>query len=388
MSRAQPMPHTMRNVSLWLTRTTASRLPGSRRRGRGVVVLAAAIGLVLPGTAAATGDITGTVVDDRGVPIAGALVQASTSNGVMASELTELDGSYLLADLDDDTYTLSARSTQPEPAPHRRRWYPSATAQLLSTPITVPDPSEGRTITLPRSATVSGRVLGLTGELLPSARVSITVPTGSSTNGFTIAGGVFTLGGLEPGVVTMKLHDPDTPQAGGSAVGQTRSITVATAEQATGFDLQYQPYVYTPATAGETTVIWTTTPSKGTPIPTTLPVPIKIDPSPTPRFAPGHRTLKVDRKGWLVRPMRCGAGERCDGTFTVVRSKGGVTTELGRASVLAVETIPFDARVRLSPTARKLVAKAGRKGLAVTLNLLGDDGKVAWTTTAKLVPAR
>jgi hypothetical protein len=188
-----------------------SRSRTAARRALAIAALAAVVtAIALPGPsagAAASGSISGRVLDEHANPLEGICVNV-TGGG---SEVTDPAGLYTLPGLDSGDYTVEYVDCRPEPA-YLDRWYFKATDPAGAQPITVVDGFDSPLpdVTLDRGVAVSGTVTDAGGAPVADVWVGVNpIGPGPSTGTQTAADGTYTTKLLPPGTYTVQFDASD-----------------------------------------------------------------------------------------------------------------------------------------------------------------------------------
>jgi hypothetical protein len=153
------------------------------------------------------GEISGTVTDTHGSPVAHMCIElAATGNyTALVPYRTAADGTYVIDQLSAGTYQVGFVSGCGNSASYAPNWYDNQSSENTATPITI---ALGATFTanavLQPGATITGRVTSASGRPLSRVCVEAVIPSGFDYLGVFRAttqtrDGTYTLSGLAPG---------------------------------------------------------------------------------------------------------------------------------------------------------------------------------------------
>lgn len=124
------------------------------------------------GAVALAAEVSGTVVDDAGDPIAGVTVYAIDARLGYAADTSASDGTFAIAGLPDNPYRVLARP--PETVDHPDQYYPSGWEYCDGRPFDLGDePVSGLSLALPPGGHMTGQVLDPDGLPVVGAQVQV-----------------------------------------------------------------------------------------------------------------------------------------------------------------------------------------------------------------------
>jgi PKD repeat protein/protocatechuate 3,4-dioxygenase beta subunit len=156
------------------------------------------------------GVITGTVTDESGQRLANISVSISTPDGqIVGTAWTRSDGTYRSTGLEGGAHRVKAQDSSRW---HLTRWWQSGETASSADEVDVVygETTTGIDVTLPRSGSISGRVIDAAGVPVPSATVTATSMDGSPVTTLTGSDGRYAVPVGDTGAYTVRFTKDDT----------------------------------------------------------------------------------------------------------------------------------------------------------------------------------